>query len=222
MKLHSAPQGGDFFSLYTLDLLACKHSFQVTTQQWIIHSNPDLVACKQDLVVGDKPGRAMQVLRRQRMCCSIVLHLSITCWDEIVSLVIPLCVIWGDVNSSTLPQQHTCCDLSPYQNFSWFPTETQHQPRAATKINSALISELRTLTKTAANLLNFSILFLRKSLFVSLLSYGDFVFHSAQRWCPEGSCTNNVHSCLTCCRAALLWLPTQGCFLVPALFQLDL
>lgn len=71
-----------------------------------------------------------------------------------VSLVIPLCIIRGDVNSSKLSQQHMCCDLSPNQDFSLFPTETQHQPRAAKKINSALNSELRTLTKIAANSLH--------------------------------------------------------------------
>lgn len=62
------------------------------------------------------------------MCCPMVLHLSITGWDEIVTLVIPLRIIQGDVNSLMLPQQHMCCDLSPDQDFSLFPTETQHQP----------------------------------------------------------------------------------------------
>lgn len=153
------------FFLYPLHLLTCKHNFQTTAQQRTIHSNPDLVACKQDLLVGDTPGRAMQVLRRQGMCWSVVLHLSITCWDEIVSLVIPLCMIWGDVNSSVLPQQPKCCDLSPNQDFSLFPIETQHQPRAATKINSALTSEQRTLTKTAANSLRLSKCFPKKIFF---------------------------------------------------------
>lgn len=148
------------------------------------HSNESCVQTRSyglQTIVGHTPGRAVQVPRRQGMCCPMVLHLSITGWDEIVTLVIPLRIIQGDVNSLMLPQQHMCCDLSPDQDFSLFPTETQHQPRAATKINSALSSELRALTETAANSTSQNN-FWRKSHFVSLLSYGDFLFHSAQRF----------------------------------------
>lgn len=76
VKLHSDPQGtctgekkGDFFFLY---------------QPHIWPFKPRSSGLQPTM--GDTQGRAIQILEEAgRMCCSMVLHLTITCWDDTVN-----------------------------------------------------------------------------------------------------------------------------------------